>query len=402
MRDRISSLRRVKAAELTKNPGNYRKHPRAQREALRGVLSEIGYASALLAREDADGSLVLIDGHLRADLDSEQEVPVLVLDVTEAEADTLLASIDPIAAMAGSDPEALLALLGRVETDSEGLADLFEGLRRSAEDDLASLLQDPEELPKAAPSRTQPGDLFVLGDHRLVCGDATDPSIVARLMDGDKAHLFVSDPPYGVGYAGRTKKALRIANDSRVGLKRLLHASLAAADAVLRAGAPFYLFHPSNALSVVFANAVLEQGWDLRQTLIWKKDRPVVGHTDYMYEHEPIMAGYTASTKRRGRGVGGFYGGNAQSSVIEVGRPAASPDHPTSKPVELLQRLVSNSSRKGQTVLDPFAGSGSTLIACEQLGRRARVIEIDPTYCDVILARFESLTGQPAMSEEAS
>jgi hypothetical protein len=162
MRDRISSLRRVKAAELTKNPGNYRKHPRAQREALRGVLSEIGYASALLAREDADGSLVLIDGHLRADLDSEQEVPVLVLDVTEAEADTLLASIDPIAAMAGSDPEALLALLGRVETDSEGLADLFEGLRRSAEDDLASLLQDPEELPKAAPSRTQPGDLFVL------------------------------------------------------------------------------------------------------------------------------------------------------------------------------------------------------------------------------------------------
>jgi len=127
-----------------------------------------------------------------------------------------------------------------------------------------------------------------------------------------------------------------------------------------------------------------------------------VGHTDYMYEHEPIMAGYTASTKRRGRGVGGFYGGNAQSSVIEVGRPAASPDHPTSKPVELLQRLVSNSSRKGQTVLDPFAGSGPTLIACEQLGRRARVVEIEPTYCDVILARFESLTGQPAMSEEAS
>jgi DNA modification methylase len=400
MRDRVLALIRCRAGDLIANPANYRKHPKAQREALRGVLEEIGYAAALIARRDEDGSLTLIDGHLRADLDPDQLVPVLVLDVSEEEAEKLLASMDPIASLARPDPEALLALLGRVRTDSDPLADLFETMRRSAEIDLRGLLRDPDEIPSSPKGRTRTGDCYVLGAHRLVVGDATSKADMARLMAGETADIYVTDPPYGVSYTGRTRKALRIRNDSREGLEELLAGSFARADEVLRAGAPLYVFHSSGELSVIFAQAVLAQGWSFRQTLIWKKDRPVIGHGDYMYSHEPIIAGYTASPKRRGRGSGGFYGGNNQSSVIEVPRPAASGSHPTMKPTELLRRLISNSSRKDQIVLDSFGGSGSTLVACEELARRAFLIEIDPTYCDVILARFEALTSKKAELEE--
>jgi site-specific DNA-methyltransferase (adenine-specific) len=400
MRDRVLELTRCRAGDLRANPANYRTHPKAQREALRGVLEEIGYAAALIARRGEDGSLTLIDGHLRADLDPGQVVPVLVLDVTEEEAEKLLASMDPIAALARPDPEALLALLGRVGTASEPLADLFERMRHSAEADLPGRLRDPDQIPSSSKARARAGDCYVLGAHRLVVGDATSKADMATLMAGEKADLYVTDPPYGVSYTGRTRRALRIRNDSREGLQELLAGSFARADEVVRPGAPLYVFHSSGELSIIFAQAVLAQGWSFRQTLIWKKDRPVIGHGDYMYAHEPIIAGYTASPKRRGRGSGGFYGGNDQSSVIEVPRPAASASHPTMKPTELLRRLIANSSRQGQIVLDSFGGSGSTLAACEDLGRRAFLMEIDPAYGDVILARFEALTAKKAELEE--
>jgi DNA modification methylase len=399
MKDRISSFVRVKASELGASSSNFRKHPKIQRDALVGVLEEIGYASALVARRGQDGELVLIDGHLRADLDPDQQVPVLVLDVSEAEADKLIASMDPIAAMARSDPAALLSLLERVDSASEGLADLFESLRRSGESDLAKLIKDPDEIPEVPEPRAKPGDLFVLGSHRLICGDATDAAVMTRLMAGEAADLFLTDPPWGVEYEGRTKRSLRIMNDSKQGLERLLAGSLSAANGVLKEGAAFYIFYPSGPLSVLFGQAVLDQGWDLRQSLIWKKDRAVIGHHDYMHEHECIMAGYTPSSRRRGRGYGGFYGGNSQSSVIQIPRPTASRDHPTSKPVQLLAHLVSNSSRKNGVVLDSFGGSGSTLLACEQLGRKARLIELDPAYVDVIITRFELLSGIRAAKE---
>jgi DNA modification methylase len=400
MRDRVTGLVRVRAGDLAAHSANWRKHPKAQRAALRGVLEEIGYAAALIARRDDDGSLTLIDGHLRADLDPEQTVPVLVLDVSEAEAEKLLATMDPISGLARANPPALIDLLDRVSTGSDPLADLLEQLRREAEFDLKALLRDPEDIPASPKPRTKPGDLFTLGDHRLLCGDARSHADTGRLMGRDKADLLVVDPPFGVGYVGRTKRALRIKGDTPGRLDELLARSFARAGEVLAKGAPVYVFSPSAALSLVFANAFLEQGWSWRQTLIWKKDRPVLGHSDYAYQHEAILYGYTPAPARRGRGAGGFYGGDSQSSVLEVPRPAASPEHPTAKPVELIRRLVSNSSRRGQIVLDSFGGSGSTLIACEELSRHAFVMELDPAYCDVIIARFEALTDQKARLEE--
>jgi DNA modification methylase len=399
VRDRIVELIRVRAGDLLANRSNWRRHPASQRAALRGVLEEIGYAAALIARRDADGGLSLIDGHLRSDLDPEQVVPVLVLDVDEQEADKLLATMDPIAALARPDPKALVDLLSRVDTESEPLADLLEQLHRSADEDLRKLLRDPEEIPWAPKPRARPGELYALGKHRLLCGDARSGADMKRLMAGERANLLVTDPPFGVKIVGRTKRALRIKGDAPEGLEELLRASFARAGEVLRDGAAVYAFSPSAELSLVFIQAFLGQGWDLRQTLIWKKDRFVLGHGDYHYGHEPILYGYTPSRSRRGRGVGGFYGGDDQSSVFEVPRPSASREHPTAKPVALLRQLISNSSRRGQVVLDPFCGSGSALIACEELSRRAFVMELDPTYCDVTIARFEALTGLHARLE---
>lgn len=395
MRDRIVGLLRVRAGDLKDHPANWRRHPERQRAALAALLEEVGYAGALLARREG-GSLVLIDGHLRKSLDPDQIVPVLVVDVSAEEAEKLLASLDPLAALARPDPEALARLLERVKTSSEALADLLEGLARSAGLPLGAGLGDPEEIPDRPAARTRPGDLWELGTHRLLCGDATRAGDLDRVMDGQRADLLLTDPPYGVAYTGKTKRALRIAGDTPAGIERLLDRAFEAVGRTLRPGAPIYVFSPAGAGQAVFVAAFCAQGWRLHQGLVWVKDAPVLGHADYHYRHEPILYGYAPGPRRRGRGRGGWYGGNDQTSVIEVARPTRSTEHPTAKPVELVRRLITNSSRRGAIVMDPFLGSGATLVACELLERRCFAIEIDPAYCDVAVARFEALTGRSA------
>jgi DNA modification methylase len=401
MRDRTVELVRVPAKALVDHRANWRRHPARQRAALVAALEEIGYASPLIARRDGD-VLVLIDGHLRKSLDPNATLPVVVLDVSAEEAEKLLLLLDPITALARPNPEPLAALLERVKTSHDALADLFEGLARDAGLPLAKLRSDPEAIPDAAPARTHPGDLFELGRHRLLCGDATRPEAMRSLMAGERADLVVTDPPWGVSYSGRTPRALRIANDVPTGLKELLAAAFSNVAEVLADGAPIYVFAPTGAGQIVFLEAFLAQGWRLHQGLVWLKNAPVVGHFDYLGMHEQILFGYAPSSRRRGRGHGGWYGGNDQTSVLEVPRPVRSAEHPTMKPVELIRRLVSNSSRRHQVVCDPFAGSGSALIACESLERRFVGIEIDPAYCDVILARFEAVTGMSARRAERS
>jgi len=391
--DRVVELVRVRAGDLAENPKNWRRHPERQRAALRGLLREIGYADALLARRDGEG-LILIDGHLRKSLSDDQIVPVLVLDLDEREADTLLATLDPLAALAEADPGALAALLEDVETSSAAVLELLDGLRRSAGLSLVPLFGDPDDVPAPPPvPRTRPGDVWLLGEHRLVCGDATDRATLDRAMGGARADLVWTDPPYGVDYVGKTREALTISGDTSGGLHELLRASFAQIDRVCRDGAAIYVAYPAGRLSRVFLDAFADIGWRLRQTLVWVKDRPVLGHGDYHYQHEPILYGVVRPQGRWGRGGEGWYGGNAESSVLEVPRPAASREHPTMKPVELVRRCIANSSAEGNVVLDPFAGSGSALVAAALSGRRCIAVELDPVYCDVIAGRFEALTG---------
>ncbi len=396
IRDRVMELRRVRAGDLLPNPRNWRRHPERQRTALRSLLRDIGYADALIARE-VEGSLVLIDGHLRRSLHPEQVVPVLVLDITEEEADKLLATLDPLASMARPDPVPLAELLERVQASSAAVAELLSSLARGAGLPVMGGLVDPDEVPPPSPRpRTRRGDLWLLGEHRLLCGDATSRKDLGLLMAGTAADVLWTDPPYGVSYLGKTRRALRIAGDDAKGLDALLAASFEAIDAVLRPGAAIYVAHPAGPSFLAFGAALLAQGWHLRQTLVWVKDRMVLGHADYHYRHEPIAYGYKPGPGRWGRGHRGWYGGNDQNSVLEVPRPAASRDHPTAKPVELIRRCLANSSKEADAVLDPFCGSGSTLIACEQLGRRGFGMELDPAYCDVAVRRWERFTGGKA------
>lgn len=325
----------------------------------------------------------------------------LVLDVTEQEAETLLVTLDPLAALARPDPGALAALMDRVEAADVSVRQLLERIAREAGVHLG-LPTDPDEIPSAAPARTKPGDLWVIGDHRLLCGDATDPADLERLMAGARAEVLWTDPPYGVDYVGKTPRAMRITGDAPEGLGELLRRAFAAVGPTLSPGAAIYLCHQSGEGALGVFEAFRHQGWRLHQTLIWVKDTLVLGHTDYHYRHEPIAYGFAPGGGRRGRGGEGWYGGDAEDSIFEIARPTASREHPTMKPVELVARCLRNSSRPGERVLDPFGGSGTTLIAAETLGRKGYAIELDPGYCDVAIARLEALGGIEARLDEES
>ena len=262
-------------------------------------------------------------------------------------------------------------------------------------------LADPDDVPPLPDEPiTKPGDLWLLGAHRVLCADATSAEDMARLMDGAIASCVWTDPPYGVEYVGGTKQHLTIKNDTPDGLRELLRRSFAAIDPMLAAGAAIYVAHPAGPGSVVFAEAFIGQGWRLHQTLVWVKSRLVLGHSDYHYRHEPILFGYKQGTSgRRGRGGHGWYGDNSASSVFEVPTPTRNADHPTSKPIALIEPMLRNSSRTGEVILDPFLGSASTLSAAERLGRRCLGIDLDPRYVDVAVARWESITGERAVLE---
>ena len=396
IRDRVVELRRVRAGDLKEHPKNWRIHPERQRKALRGVMEDVGFADAILVREEDDGTLEVIDGHLRRSMDPDMVVPVLVLDVDGDEAAQLLASLDPLSALAKTDGSSLTDLLASIETRSEDLRMLYGDLARQAAETVTGAAADAEDIPaKPRRPRSRRGDLYVMGDHRLVCGDATQKAAVTRLMGKELANQLLTDPPYGVGYVGKTPDRLQITGDTASVTASLLQDAFSNADRVLQAGAGIYVFHPAGPNVLVFLEAIAER-WDLQQLLVWMKDSMVLGHADYHYAHEPIAYARKAAAGRRGRGAGGWYGGNARTTVLEVPRPKASPDHPTAKPVELLARLIANSSIPGDVVLDPFLGSGSTLIACEDLHRRSFGIEIDPAYVDVAVSRWERFTGRKA------
>lgn len=263
----------------------------------------------------------------------------------------------------------------------------------------AELLTDEDDVPPVPDEPvTKLGDLYLLGAHRLLCGDSTVATDVDRLMNGSKAVCMWTDPPYGVSYVGKTKKSLTIQNDGMAGLRELLDGAFVCATMALEGGAAVYIAHPPGALNVTFGEAFLAAGWRLHQTLIWDKQTIVLGHSDYHFSHEPIFYGYTQSGGGRyGRGGRGWYGDDSQRSILAFPKPSRSESHPTMKPVALIEHCLKNSTQTGTMVLDLFSGSGSTLMACEKMGRRCNAMELDPAYCDVIVKRWEDATGKKAV-----
>ncbi len=253
-------------------------------------------------------------------------------------------------------------------------------------------LVDEDEVPDApANPTTVNGDVWLLGSHRLMCGDSTSFEDLSRLMDNRKADMWLSDPPYNVKYEGKTKEALTIQNDAMddQDFRQFLTDAFSAADSVMKAGAVFYIWH-ADSEGYNFRGAAKDVGWHVRQCLIWKKHVMVMGRQDYHWKHEPCLYGWKA-------GSGHLWASDRkQTTILEFDRPMRSTDHPTMKPVELIEYQMLNNTKGADAVLDSFGGSGTTLIAAEKNGRECFTMEVDPKYCDVIIKRWEAYTGKEA------
>lgn len=250
---------------------------------------------------------------------------------------------------------------------------------------------DAPEVDNQAEPITKLGDIWQLGRHRLMCGDSTDKATVEMLMDGKKADLLLTDPPYNVNYEGGTAAALKIANDNmpeQQFFEFLVDAFSAGASAI-KEGASYYVWFASRE-HCNFENALVKSGLEVRQELIWKKNSMVLGRQDYQWKHEPCLYGWKEGASHN------WYNDRCQTTILEFDRPVKNKDHPTMKPVALFAYQIQNSTKKGDIVLDLFGGSGTTIIACEQTGRSGYCMELDPKYCDVIIKRFENLTGMKA------
>ena len=237
----------------------------------------------------------------------------------------------------------------------------------------------------------KPGDLWILGEHRLLCGDSTKPDDISRLMDGELADLWLTDPPYNVAYEGKTKDRLTIENDSKGDseFRDFLIACYAAANANMKGGAAFYIWH-ADIEGYNFRYACHEVGWKVRECLIWQKNTAVLGRQDYQWKHEPCLYGWKEGASHN------WYSDRKQTTLLAFDRPTRNAEHPTMKPIPLFAYQMCNSTKPGDLVLDSFGGSGTTLIAAEQMRRRSRLMELDPHYCDVIIARWEKFTGLKA------
>ena len=252
-----------------------------------------------------------------------------------------------------------------------------------------------EEDAQNAESIVKRGEIWQLGEHRLMCGDSTCGGDVALLMNGEKADMCVTDPPYNVAYEGKTKDKLKIQNDKMQSdnFFYFLKDAFTCLIDNLKEGGVFYVWHASRE-QINFENALNEVGLEVRQQLIWAKNSLVLGRQDYQWKHEPCFYGWKEGVSHE------WYSDRNQTTILEFKRPTRNDIHPTMKPVELIGYQITNSSKSKDKVLDIFGGSGSTLIACEQLNRKCYMMELDEHYCDVIIDRWQKLTGKIAVKIE--
>jgi DNA modification methylase len=433
LRDRVIELRRVHTDELADNESNWRTHPNAQREALRGILEAIGIAGALLAyhSERQGGRLTLIDGHLRRS-EAPGEWPVLVLDLTDEEADLLLATLDPIAGLAAADREKLAALLDRTATASQnaavqqllaqiakqaGISDRQQGADPGDQTDRA------EEL--LAKWQVVRGQVWVIESaslpgryHRLLCGDSTNVEDVRRLMRGERAVLFATDPPYLVDYDGTNhphkwhdpdevrRRKNKDWSDSHRDWDRsdnpnasgLYDGFVAAAiEAAIAEDAAWYCWH-ANRNQAMVESVWRKHGAFVHQQIVWVKDRPILTRSWYMWQHEPCFFGWREGHRPKRTAA------DNPPSVWHAPTvpPGRSTDHPTSKPVELFAIPIRQHTVAGDLCYEPFCGSGSQIVAAEQHRRLCYAIEIEPRYVAATLERLALMGLDPRLDHEAT
>ena len=381
-----SEMERVPVAKLIPYVNNARTHSPEQIKKLRASLREFGFVNPVII----DREYNVIAGHGRIMAAKEEgitEVPCVYADhLTEAQKKAYILADNRMALDAGWDEEMLrveIEALREMEFDpmlagfdEKELEALYAGDGDEAKDDDFDL---SAALEKA--SFVEPGDIWTVGRHRLMCGDATKAEDVEKLMGGERANLIVTDPPYGVSF--KSSSGLTIQNDSMKNeefYSFLLSAFKNMAD-VLEKGGAAYVFH-ADTEGLNFRRAFIDAGFHLAGCCIWVKDSLVLGRSDYQWQHEPILYGFLQNGKHP------WYSDRKQTTIWNYAKPKRNENHPTSKPLDLLGYPITNSSRENGIVIDTFGGSGSTMMACEQTGRICRMMELDPKYASVILRRY--------------
>ncbi|MBZ5609774.1 MAG: site-specific DNA-methyltransferase [Acidobacteriia bacterium] len=376
---------------------NPRTHSDAQVAQIAASIAAFGFNNPILV----DTKAGILAGHgrlLSARKLQLQEVPVIVLDhLSEQQKRAYIIADNQLALNAGWDEDLLRQELATLQNEDFNL-DLIgfedqELARLLAAQDAADGLTDEDAIPELPQTPVSiAGDLWILGNHKLLVGDATNHADVAKLMmAGEAADLVFIDPPYNVDYTGYTEEKLTIKGDrmSDAEFKQFLEAAFRSCRAAAKPGASIYVCH-SSSWQREFQNALESAGFEVRCQIIWAKNTFAWGFGRYKFQHEPMFYAHVAGQKDP------WYGDKSQSTLWHENKPAANRVHPTAKPVELVARALLNSSKAGDIVADLFAGSGSTLIGCERRGRKARLMEIDPKYADCIVRRYQEYTGKQA------
>lgn len=364
-----------KISELKDYENNPRKNDKAV-DAVANSINSFGFKVPVIIEPDG----TIIAGHTRVKASKKlglEEVPCIIADdLTEDQIKAFRVADNKTAELADWDMDKLIDELKGIEMDMEqfGFDDLEKLLDRDVLED-----EFVEELPDVAYAKK--GDIFVFGKHRLMCGDSTKPEDVEKLRDGALMDMVFTDPPYNVDYEGQDGMKIQNDKQSDEDFYNFLLAAFKNMHESLKAGGPIYVCH-ADSEGVNFRNAFKNAGFKLAECLIWVKNSLVLGRQDYHWRHEPILYGWKEGSGHY------FINDRSQDTVWEYNKPKVNDLHPTMKPLELVGRAIKNSSRTNDKVMDLFGGSGSTMIAAEQINRTAYLMELDEKYTDVIVKRM--------------
>ena len=379
------TIQNLRLDEVKPYPGN----PRDNDGAVPGVVASIrkyGFIGAIVVNRDH----VIINGHTRVKAMKAmgaKTIPAIVVDhLTEEQERALRIADNKTGEVAEWNEELLKAELKALqdagfEMDALGFdTSELEELLGGTADEMGET--DPDEVPETPEAPvSKAGEVYILGDHLLLCGDSTKAEDVAKVAPASTVDCWLTDPPYNVSYEG--SNGLTIENDSMEDAKfrEFLRSAFKCAETALKPGGAFYIFH-ADSEGYNFRGGCVDAGLRVRECLVWVKPSLVLGRSDYQWRHEPCLYGWKEGASHN------WYGERDKTTVMEFEKPKKNDVHPTMKPTEMLVYLLKNSTKRGDTVLDTFGGSGSTLIACQQTGRVCRCVELDPKYCDVIRKRW--------------
>ena len=405
MRETTLQIEEIDIDCLVPYENNAKEHTRAQIDAVEASIKEFGFRNPVIVWRNADGMPEVVAGHARITAAKNlgmKKVPCVSCDdLSDAQRRALTLVDNQTTMMTGWDSDMLAyeldVLSDEFDMTSLGFTDEMVGMADEVE-------AEEDEMPKVVECRAKRGEIWQLGAHRIMCGDSTCCEDVEKLVGGGFCDLLLTDPPYNVALGQhmrpselkqlhRRTDGLVIENDSwedEDAFVQFLKSAFDNAMAALNPGAAFYIWHADNQ-RMNFLKACELSGMTIRECLVWAKNTFALGRQDYQWRHEPCLYGWKDGAAHN------WYSDRKQSTVLEFDKPTANAEHPTMKPVGLMAYLIQNSTKRGDTVLDVFGGSGSTLIACEETGRKCLSMELDPHYCDVIIARWEELTGEKAV-----